>query len=490
MKVSDLIRSINARLVGDDIDVSGLSYDSRAVKPGQLFFAIPGYKLDGHRFITDAVRNGAVAVVVEQLQHEVPITQIVVENTRYAMGCMSATFYNYPARQLKMIGITGTNGKTTTTYLTKSILEAAGYKVGLLGTIQNLIGGQILPAKRTTPESLDLQQLLRVMADHRVDYVVMEVSSHALDLHRTVGTEFDVAIFTNLTQDHLDFHENIDQYFAAKAKLFSHLAKNSTKEPKVAVINLDDSFGLKMAAQSSAAFYGYGMEQEAQVTAVNIQVDDTGVRYQLRTPFGDIAMALHLSGQFNVYNSMAAATACVTQGVSLSHIQQGLARITGVPGRFELVKGGQDFVVIVDYAHTPDSLENVLSTARSLAKKRVIVIFGAGGDRDRSKRPLMGEAAAKHSDHVIITSDNPRGEDPDTICREIEVAVKEIIPREKYMFIPCRREAIEQGINMAQPGDVVVIAGKGHETYQEFKDETIHFDDKEEALRAIKELLS
>ncbi len=490
MKLSELVKHITAKMVGSDREIKALGYDSRAMKPESLFFAIRGYKTDGHNYVQKAVDNGAIAIVVD---HEIPntrVTQIVVADTRFAMGLMAASFFGFPTRKLRMIGITGTNGKTTTTYLTKALLEEAGFKVGLIGTIQNLIADKILPAKRTTPESVDLQHLLAKMVQQKVEYVVMEVSSHALELQRTVGVEFDVAIFTNLTQDHLDFHQTFDQYFNAKARLFTSLLKDTTKTPKTAVINFDDAYGLRMAARSSAPVISYGVESYAQLQANDLQIRSTGVSYRLHTPLGDEELALRLAGTFNVYNSLAAIGVGLAEGIDLTTMKVALEKVKIVPGRFELVDGGQDFTVIVDYAHTPDSLENVLRTAHGFVKNRVIVVFGAGGDRDRSKRSLMGTVAANFADHIIITSDNPRSEEPLAICQEIEAAIKDSDTTVSYDLIVNRQEAIYHSIQLARTGDVLILAGKGHETYQELKEEIINFDDKKEALAAIKELLS
>ena len=492
MRISQLAAGLECEIIGGDCRVTGLSYDSRRVQPGDVFFAIRGFKTDGHKYIEQAAANGAAAVVVDTIQVlDSDITQVVVADTRVAMAEMSAAFFQHPSRKLRVIGVTGTNGKTTTTYLIKAILEQAGFKVGLIGTIQTLIDQTVIPAVRTTPESLDLQSLLARMVAEQVEYVVMEVSSHALELNRTAGLEFDTAVFTNLTQDHLDFHHDFTHYFQAKAKLFVNLAAAGTKSKKLAVINYDDSYGLKMAAQSSAQVFSYGIEQPAQIRACDLEIFGDGMKYQLVTPFGCTDLNMNLTGRFNVYNTMAAAAACLAEGVSLEQIKIGLEKVQGVPGRFELVDAGQDFTVIVDYAHTPDSLTNVLKTARSFTENRILAVFGAGGDRDRAKRPLMGQAAARHSDYVILTSDNPRSEDPERICSEIEqgiIAEKDKTPNFDYTIEVDRGRAIEKAIRMAVKGDTIIIAGKGHETYQEFADHTIDFDDRAEALRILKEL--
>lgn len=492
MRVSYLLKDLECKIIGSDHEIKGLSYDSSLVKKDDLFFAIKGYKVDGHDYIDDAIANGATAIVVEELQNVCQnITQIVVSDTRYAMGEISARFHDFPAKKLRVLGVTGTNGKTTTTYLLKAILEEAGYRVGLIGTIQIMITDTIIPASRTTPESVDLQSILAKMVQEKVDYVVMEVSSHALELDRTVGIDFDQAIYTNLTQDHLDFHHDFRNYFKAKAKLFSNLAHPALSNGlKAAIINFDDSYGLQIAARSSAPVYSYGIDQHTQICACDLEVGNKGVSYRLVSPFGEAQLSLNLTGKFNVYNSMAASTACLAEGISLSIIKAGLEGVQGVAGRFELVDYGQDFAVIVDYAHTPDSLANVLETAKSFATNRVIAVFGAGGDRDKSKRSLMGQVAAKHADLIILTSDNPRSEQPEEICKDIERGVLTNNQSNiEYEIEVDRRKAIYRAIEYAEPGDVIIIAGKGHETYQQFEDYTVDFNDRAEALQALKELV-
>jgi len=488
-KLSQITKGIDCQIVGSDLKVAGLKYDSRQVEAGDLFFAIPGFKVDGHHFINDAISKGAVAIVVEELQPiKENITQVIVKDSREAMGLIAANFYGNPANKLKMIGITGTNGKTTTTYLIKGILEEAGYRVGLIGTNQNVIGDRVIPSQRTTPESLDLQSLLAEMVIAEVDYVVMEVSSHALQLKRTAGVEYDLAVFTNLSQDHLDFHHDLSQYFNAKSLLFKDLNYRNKKK-KVAIINFDDPYGTAMAAKSSAPVYSYGIEQPSQIHAQDLEIGSQGLSYRLVTPIGEVQLKLNLTGKFNVYNSLAACACALAEGVSLTQIKAGLQKIPGVAGRFELINQGQDFTVIVDYAHTPDGMENVLNTARALAKNRVICVFGAGGDRDRQKRPLMGEVAAKFSDYIILTADNPRSEDPLAIAKEIETGILKAAPDLDYRINVDRGQAIKQAIALGQPGDVIIICGKGHETYQEFHDKIIEFDDRQVAIQALKELM-
>lgn len=482
MRLSELMQHVSYQLVGEDIDIGGIAYDSRKVEPGFLFAAVSGLKHDGHDYVSEAVARGAAAVLVERVV-DTPVPQVLVEDTRFALGHAAAAFYGYPAKQLKVIGVTGTNGKTTTTYMVRSILEQAGKRVGLIGTIETVYNGQSRVSDRTTPESLDLQRILADMAADQVEYVVMEVSSHALALHRTNGMEFRAGIFTNLTQDHLDFHETLEDYFQSKARLFNQVTA-------FAVINCDDLHGAELMAQVPVPTISYGVDRAVQVQAVDIEVGPKQTSYTLKTPWGTAALELRLTGRFNVYNSLAAAAVCLGEGVAIEHVKRGLESLQGVPGRFEVVDEGQPFTVIVDYAHTPDGLENILRTARSMTQGRVVVVFGAGGDRDRSKRPLMGEIAVRLADRVIITSDNPRSEDPQVICADILAGVKKIRTDADYAIQVDRRSAIRQALAEARPSDIILIAGKGHETYQEIQGVRTHFDDREEARKALKELYS
>lgn len=476
-----ILTGLDYNLHGSLPKVGGISYDSRQVQPGDLFVAISGLQQDGHDYIAHAKKQGAAAALVERVV-AVDLPQVVVKDTRYALGIVSANFYGHPSKKVRVLGITGTNGKTTTTYLVKSILEAAGHKVGLIGTIQNMIGEKRVAAARTTPESSDLQRLLAQMEAEGVDFAVMEVSSHALELHRTAGLTFSGALFTNLSQDHLDFHSTMDEYFAAKAQLFTSL-----NAP--AAVNIDDPWGSKLAEISTGRLFSFAINREAQFVAEKIKLENTGVSYILDSEVGQIPINLKLTGQFNVYNSLGAATLCASHGVALEHIKKGLESVTGVPGRFERIENDRNLNVIVDYAHTPNGLENILTSARELVSAgRIILVFGAGGDRDRSKRPLMGAVAAELADLVIITSDNPRSEDPWEICSSIEKGLLATNPQARYYIEVNRQAAIERAIRMATPQDLVIIAGKGHETYQEFAHGRVHFDDGEEVRRAIKEL--
>jgi UDP-N-acetylmuramyl-tripeptide synthetase len=492
MLLTDLINRIEAhKVIGSPkVRIKGLTYDSRRVVPGDLFICLPGAKVDGHDFAQQALEHGAVAIIAERELPLGDITQIIVSDSRKTMAKLSAIFYNYPSNRLRLIGITGTNGKTTTTYLIKAILEEAGYGVGLIGTIQSLIGQRVIPVKNTTPESLDLQNLLHQMSEEKLDYAVMEVSSHALSIGRVAGCEYDTAIFTNLTTDHLDFHASFENYAAAKAKLFAGLGKDAQKQgPKTAVINLDDPYGTFMAGQTTERVLTYGIQQGSAIQAKNVQVTARGTSFIAATPHGEIPLQLKITGMFNVYNTMAAIGAGLAEGIAPEIMKRALEKFTSVAGRFELVEGGQDFAVVVDYAHTPDGLENILQTAKEFARGKIILVFGCGGDRDRTKRPMMGALAAQYADFTVVTSDNPRSEEPFSIMEEIERGLCEAGARvDQYVMISDRKDAIREAITLAQPDDIVLIAGKGHETYQILKERTIPFDDREVARTILKEM--
>ena len=455
------------------VEITSLAYSTGDVAPGSLFFCVRGFRADGHDFAPDAVARGAVALVCERpLGLGVP--EVMVPDVRAAMGPIAARFYGEPTRELRVVGITGTNGKTTTAFLTRSILEASGTQCGLIGTVKYVVGGTELEAIRTSPEAIDLQRAFRAMVDGGDRACAMEVSSHALELRRTAGIEWACRVFTNLTQDHLDFHETMEGYFLAKRRLFVDGSAPS-------VVNADDPYGRRLAEQVDAITYSIG--GDADFRATDVRFDAGGARFVLDTPAGAADVRIALPGLFNVSNALAALAATLQLGVPLDDAVAALADAERVPGRFEPVDEGQDFAVLVDYAHTPDSLENVLRAARELAAGRVHVVFGAGGDRDREKRPLMGAAAATGADRVIVTSDNPRSEDPDAIVAEILAGTGPDVEHEVD-----RRKAIALAIGTAAPGDVVVIAGKGHEQGQEFEDGRKEpFDDvsvAREALRA------
>ncbi len=485
----ELLEAVQVLSTGGDpnVAITGITYDSRQVQPGFLFVAVKGYKSDGHDYIQESLALGAAAVVVERRDGLLPgVSWAVVPDTRQALALLSARFFGDPSARLKMIGVTGTNGKTTTTNLIASILNNAGLKVGLIGTIHNKIGDRILPVKNTTPESTDLQALLQEMAAEGVDACIMEVSSHALALHRVDGCEFDLAVFTNLTQDHLDFHRDMEEYRDVKKKLFSSLSQSGVKTQKYAVLNADDPSAMHLVEGAGGKVFTYGIKCEADVRAQDIQVTAGGASFTITGRWGRCQLNLKMTGLFNVYNALAASTAAAALGVPAAVIKTALEAARGVPGRFELVDAGQDFAVVVDYAHTPDGLENILKTAREIAGGRLITVFGCGGDRDRTKRPQMGAIAARYSDFAVITSDNPRTEDSLAIIQDIEQGLKPDPAGEKYCVEPDRRQAIRLAIGMAGTGDVVVIAGKGHEDYQIVGTQKFPFDDRLEAAAALK----
>lgn len=466
-----------------DFDISSLAYDSRRVTQGAAFVAIRGNKTDGHQFIKQALENGASAIVAEDLSSvSEGVPAIQVPDSRLALAQLASLYYGNPSSHLKLIGVTGTNGKTTTTHLIEAIFRASGQKTGIMGTLYTRIGDEVIPSERTTPESLDFQYLLAKMVEAKVQCVAMEVSSHALALRRTDCACFNAAAFTNLTQDHLDFHKNFENYLAAKMRLFSDYPSCCEKEFS-AVINLDDPYGERVAAGSLGHILGYAIDHEAEIRASNCHVTPEGVAFTVKTPKGSIDISLKLGGRFNIYNALAAIGIAVSQGIDLETIRRGLESVSSVPGRFEAINENQPFSVLVDYAHTPDGLENVISAAAKLTKGRKIVVFGCGGDRDRTKRPIMGRIAATLSDIAVLTSDNPRTEDPNAIIQEVLTGIDPSL-RDKVVIDADRGSAIEKAITMAKPGDVVLIAGKGHEPYQIFADKTIHFDDRETA-RAI-----
>lgn len=491
MRLSEMLPGLNPiELTGDpEVEITSIHYDSRRVKPGGLFVAVPGLKSDGHKFISGAVKAGASAVVVEVPVEVLPgVTVVRVKDSRAALSSLSASFYHQPSTRLRVIGVTGTNGKTTTTHLIEAILKKAGRSVGLLGTIGGRVGERTFPIAHTTPESLELQEILSQMSEAGADLAVMEVSSHALALKRVADCEFDVAVFTNLTQDHLDFHVNMEDYLQAKKLLFARLGQSAAKkDAKYAVINRDDPAVDMFIEAASVPVITYGLNENARVTARQVSIVPRGASFTAVLPDREVAVNLKLTGRFNIYNALAALTVGWMEGVEMDTVKSALEEVTGVPGRFELVDEGQDFAVVVDYAHTPDGLENVLSTAREVTGERLITVFGCGGDRDRGKRPLMGEVASRWSDYVIVTSDNPRTENPGSIIDDILPGLKEL-PAERHEVVEDRRAAIARALGMARTGDTVVIAGKGHETYQIIGTETFPFDDREVAREVLRRL--
>ena len=470
-----------------DASITGIEHDSRKVGKGGLFVCIPGIHVDGHDFIPQVAGQGAAAILTTRdIEPPEGMAVLKVPELNEALDAIVPFFHDYPAQSMRVIGITGTNGKTTTSYITRAILRNAGFKVGLIGTIQIMVEEETLPIHNTTPDVVELQNLLAMMRDKGMDYVVMEVSSHALDQDRVAGIEFDTAVFTNLTQDHLDYHKTLENYKLAKAKLFGLLSKVGKKQGKTAVVNIDDGAGETMLANAECRHLTYAIHRAADLRAEDISVLPGGARFRLSGDFGSMDLQLRITGIFNVYNVMSAVGAALAEGISPDVIQKALQDFVSVPGRFELVNEGQDFSVIVDYAHTPDGVENVLRTARQIARRHIITVFGCGGDRDRTKRPIMGRMAAELSDTVIATSDNPRTEDPEFILGQVEEGVKEAIGGKHHECIVDRRTAIFRAVELAQKDDIVVILGKGHEDYQILKDRTIHFDDREVAREAIR----
>lgn len=486
MKLTTLLEELpDKQIYGaiDDIDISGIVYDPLRVQPGYLFVAINIYTQlnkieipDGHDVVLQAVENGATAVVLQK-NMDLPssIVKIMVPQSRAALAKLANKFYGSPSKNIKMIGITGTNGKTTTTHIIESILREK-YLTGLIGTLYYKINGKIFKSKDTTPEPPDFQEILCRMRDEHVDYCIMEVSSHGIDFFRVEGIQYGVAIFTNLTQDHLDYHKSMEHYRETKMKLFKWLQPDD-----FAIINIDDPSAHYFLNATSSQILTYGIRHQADVSAKNVNMTIKGMDFILTTPIGEIAVHPKLVGAFNLYNILAAASTAITQKLDLETIKKGLEQNIKVSGRFELVDKGQNFSVVVDYAHTPDGIENVLKLAKALKPKRIITVFGCGGDRDKEKRPIMGKIVSEYSDFFIITADNPRNEDPIEISNQI----KKGIMHHNFKEIIDRHQAIEHAISQAQPGDMVMILGKGHETTQTLKNSTIHFNDVEVAEEVL-----
>jgi len=469
-------------------EIRGVAYDSRKVAPGEIFVAIPGLRQDGRRYVEDALARGATAVVLEgaDLLEGRSVARVLVGSARAALARLAGAYFGHPSGSLTVIGITGTNGKTTTSYLVDGLLAAQGRRTGLIGTVQYRIGALSIPAGQTTPEALETQQLLRRMVDEGVTGVAMEVSSHALALSRVEGIDFDVAVFTNLTQDHLDFHVTMDAYRDAKRHLFVLLAAGH-KPTRTAVVNADDASGLAMVADLPLHTLTYGVRGRADVRPTSWSSGAEGIRMNVRTPAGHLDIASPLVGEHNVENLLAATGVGIALGMEPALIARALGSVGSVPGRFERVEAGQPFLVVVDYAHTPDALERTLETARKLRGPggRLAVVFGCGGDRDRGKRPLMGGIAARLADRVWVTSDNPRSEPPEAIIADIVAGIPGGIALDRHETIPDRKAAIQRALIWAGAGDVVVIAGKGHETYQIIGSDVLPFDDRAQARAAL-----
>jgi UDP-N-acetylmuramoyl-L-alanyl-D-glutamate--2,6-diaminopimelate ligase len=488
MKLKDLARSVaESRVVGNgEIDVTGISLDSRTVRPGDIFVAVPGLKADGAAFASEAVARGAVAVALEGGNNlDGGITRLIVPNARLGIADLATAFYGHPSQALKLVGVTGTNGKTTTSFFVEAILRRAGYKTGMIGTVGNYIDGQWHPSELTTPEASEIQRLLGQMRDERVSHVVMEASSHSLELGRTRGCDFDVGVFTNLTHDHLDFHRNMERYFDAKLKLFSGLGRGEKKEV-AAVINADDPFGKKIRDRIDCRTLTYGLSEGTDLRAFRIDMNSKRMTFDLQSAEGLYRAATGLIGVHNVYNILAALQTGRALGLGYERMMAAVEGLRTVPGRMETIEAPSGFRVTVDFAHSPDSLTQLLRTMRSLVAGKLIVVFGCTGDRDRAKRPIMGEIARQYADFTFITTDDPYSEPPEAIIDEIEKGVKMAggILGENYSRVADRREAIEKALHRAGRGDWVIVAGRGHEKFQAVNGRRIPLDDRD-VVRAI-----
>ncbi len=452
------------------VEIGALVTDSREKAEAGLFFCISGMRFDAHDFAAQAVGNGCVALVVERFV-DCPVAQVRVDNARRATAYIAAAFYGHPAQKLRMVGVCGTKGKTTTTYLMKAILEKAGFKTGLIGTTGNLIGARSLPSNMTTPDPVDLHRCLRQMVDEGVEAVSMEVSAHAVDMHRVDGITFEAACYTNFSQDHLDYFGTMENYFETKKRFF---VEGSALN---AALNADDETSASVIRDLKVPYLTYGISAEADVFARDIEISEDGVAFSIRLRgLENMSISMHLTGMFNVYNALAAASLAMIMGIDKSAIREGLESVKNVPGRVEILDTRTPYKVILDYAHSPDALENVLTTVRAFTRSRLIVLFGCGGDRDHGKRPIMGEIVGRLADFSILTSDNPRTEDPDAILRSIEQGMKRTQGR--YVVIENRREAIRYALEMGREGDVIILAGKGNETYQDIMGVKRPFDEK------------
>ena len=496
LMVTQLLAALNGQVaiverLGDlDGSITSVTDDSRSVSSGSLFVAVKGERVDGHKYVGQAIKAGAAAIVGQDSVERASVPFVQVTDSRKALGLIGSRFYGDPSAQLAMIGVTGTNGKTTTTYLCKALLEHMGRRVGLIGTVAYQVGAETIPASHTTPGAVELQRLLANMNEAQLDSVVMEVSSHALAMDRTAGCEYDVAVFTNLTQDHLDYHRTMEEYFQAKLRLFTGLGQGK-KTRQRAIVNMDDPRGVYVRAACRVPVWGYALNVSADLVAENVRLSMNGSTFTAATPAGTFTVESRLVGEHNVYNLLGAIGVALHGGATCDQVREAVARVSNVPGRFERVSAGQDFTVVVDYAHTEDALVRLLTAAATLKTQRIITLFGCGGDRDRGKRPKMGRAAVEFSDVVILTSDNPRTEDPLTILREVEAGVREALqgrPSVQYHMVADRREAIGTAVRLARPGDILLIAGKGHEDYQLVGTKKMHFDDREVAREAIQQL--
>lgn len=486
MILKELIKNLKyIKLIGNEnIEISNLTIDSRKVKKGSMYGAIKGFNVDGHKFIKNCIENGASLIVCEDLEDfciDDNVAILQVENTRKALAIIAKNFYNNPTKNINLIGVTGTNGKTSTTYFLEQILLEYKKTVGIIGTIEIRENGKKMEfdfSTSTTPDTIELNELFSAMVSDNIDNIVMEVSSHALELHKVEGCNFNIGIFTNLTQDHLDMHKSMENYLNAKSKLFSMC--------KIGIINIDDKYAQDIIKNASCKVFTYSIEKESDLQAINIQYFMDRVAFDVKINDKIENFILNIPGRFSVYNALSVIGACLMQNIPIDIIKEGIKNIKGVPGRIQTIPNNKGFNVIVDYAHTPDGLDNIIKAVREFTKGRVITIFGCGGDRDRKKRPIMGEISANLSDYTIITSDNPRSEVPEAIIDEIETGIKPIT--NNYEKITGRRDAIYRGVSIAKANDSIIIAGKGHEDYEIFADKTIHFDDTEVAKEALEDL--
>ena len=476
MKLREVLEGVpNSVIEGQlDVDISGITHDSRKVQSGNVFVAVQGEKMDGFAFIEEALQNGAQAVLSKRKKPDLfPKTWIQVLDDREALGLCSANFYGHPSRKLKIVGITGTKGKTTISYILEEILKKANQVPGVIGTIAYRGPNINISAKHTTPEASDLQKMLRQMVDGGATHCIMEVSSHALELKRVTGVEFDVVVFTNLSGEHMDYHQNMDSYFEAKKKLF-HVGRNN----RTAVINTDDDWGKKLISNISMEFLSVGLFPPAMVCAEKFEFDTNGTWFTAKFPSGTITLFSHLLGKPNLYNTLSSLAVSLALNIPTDAIREGLAALQGVPGRFEKIQNSLGIHIYIDYAHTDDALKNLLETAQNLAREKIILVFGAGGDRDKTKRPRMGAIAGKLADLTILTSDNPRTESPSAIISDIEQGIRTTGPK-KYLILPDRKEAIKKAFSLARKDDMILVAGKGHENYQILGNKIIPFSDKD-----------
>jgi len=484
LRLQDVMNGMEGiRILGNSaVDVASLKYDSRRISDGDMFAAIQGEKFDGTRFIEEAAKRGALSFLVpEGSARRSEGTYVFASNVREALALASRNFFADPSSKLKVVGITGTNGKTTSSYLIHGILEKAGMDSGLIGTVQYLVGGEVISAARTTPESPDLLGLMDTMVRTGCGVCIMEVSSHALTLHRVTGVKLEVAVFMNLTRDHLDFHNDMEEYFRAKAALFK------TGEVNHRIVNRDDPFGMRLIRELGSDVLTFGLNEGDISPEGPLTVEKWGSRCRLRSPWGPVDVNTTLPGRFNLYNIMAAVASCGVLGLDTGSIALGLSSVDRVPGRFEKVDRGQSFTAVVDYAHTPDALQNVLENARAITEGRVLTVFGCGGDRDVSKRPFMGQVAGRHSELVVVTSDNPRSEDQESIIDDIMEGISD--PMGTVERVPDRKAAIDRAVREARPGDMVIVAGKGHENYQIIGERIVPFSDVDELARSIKKAM-